>query len=461
METLRFDDKVAVVTGAGNGLGRAYALFFGSRGAKVVVNDLGGSSTGEGKSSRAADVVVEEIKKLGGKAVANYDSVENGEAIIKTAIDAFGRVDIIVNNAGILKDRSFGKLSPEEWDRVLKVHLYGTFSVSRAAWNHLRNQKYGRIINVGSGSGTYGNFGQANYSAAKLGIHGLTLTLAKEGEGSNIKVNTVCPIAGTRLTEGVLTAEFQNGLSPEYVTPLVAVLAHEKCPASGQIFELGGGWISRLRWQRSVGGFFDFPFTAEQVLARWNEIDDFSKPDYPLSGNDTFPKVVANLERQKQKKAAPAPAPAPTPAPVQKAATAPQGQAQAQGAQLKSAEIFEVMAEYLRRGEGRQTVKTVQGIYNFEITTRPKGPVAGVWLIDLKNGDGKVTKGKNDNADATFTMTDDDFVAVCLGTLHPQKAFATGQMRIRGNMKKAALFTPELFPTPTEENKAKYRTPKL
>nr|MBA3503705.1 SDR family NAD(P)-dependent oxidoreductase [Deltaproteobacteria bacterium] len=175
---LRFDGKVALVTGAGGGLGRSHALLLASRGAKVVVNDLGGSFTGEGKSASAADKVVDEIKAAGGQAVANYDSVEDGDKIIKTAIDAFGGIDIVINNAGILRDVSFQKMTQQDWDLVYKVHVLGAMKVTHAAWNHMRDKGYGRIINTASAAGIYGNFGQANYAMAKLGIHGFTQTLA-------------------------------------------------------------------------------------------------------------------------------------------------------------------------------------------------------------------------------------------------------------------------------------------
>ena len=200
MSQLRFDNRVVLVTGAGNGLGREYALFFASRGAKVVVNDLGGSHTGTGASSRAADLVVEEIKAKGGQAVANYDSVEFGEKIIDTAVKTFGRIDVVINNAGILRDISFQKMSELDWDLIMKVHMKGAFSVTIAAWNIMREQGYGRIINTCSSSGLYGSFGQANYSAAKLGLHGLTLTLAKEGEKRNILINSIAPYAASRMT---------------------------------------------------------------------------------------------------------------------------------------------------------------------------------------------------------------------------------------------------------------------
>jgi len=250
MSELRFDNKVVIVTGAGNGLGRTYALEFAKRGAKVVVNDLGGSFKGDsGKATvAAADVVVDEIRKLGGTAVANYDSVEFGEKIVKTAVDAFGTVDVVINNAGILRDVSFQKMSELDWDLIMKVHLKGSFSVSRAAWNILREKQYGRIINTGSSSGIYGSFGQANYATAKLGLWGFTQSLAKEGEKRNIKVNCIAPVAGTRMTETVMPKEIVNALQPSYVAPFVLYLAHESCTDNGALYEVGAGYIAKQRW---------------------------------------------------------------------------------------------------------------------------------------------------------------------------------------------------------------------
>eukprot|EP01112_Ceratiomyxa_fruticulosa_P020725 TRINITY_DN713_c0_g4_i1.p1 TRINITY_DN713_c0_g4~~TRINITY_DN713_c0_g4_i1.p1 ORF type:complete len:254 (+),score=61.88 TRINITY_DN713_c0_g4_i1:146-907(+) len=237
-DKLRFDGKVVVVTGAGGGLGRTYALAFASRGAKVVVNDLGVSTTGEGASTKAADKVVDEIKKAGGVAVANYDSVDEGDKIVKTAIDSFGRIDILINNAGILRDVSFMKMKDQDWDLVYKVHVLGTYKCSRAAWNYMRDQKFGRIINTASAAGIYGNFGQANYSMAKLGILGFSNTLAQEGKGRGIHVNTIAPVAGTRMTATIMPPELVEALKPEFVTPLVLYLCHESTQETGGLFEV-------------------------------------------------------------------------------------------------------------------------------------------------------------------------------------------------------------------------------
>ncbi|KAK5660450.1 hypothetical protein OQA88_12995 [Cercophora sp. LCS_1] len=288
-EQLRYDGQVVVVTGAGGGLGKAYATFFASRGASVVVNDLGGSFKGEGGSTKAADVVVNEIKAAGGKAVANYDSVENGDKIIETAIKAFGRIDILINNAGILRDISFKNMKDEDWDLIFKVHVKGSYKCARAAWPHFRKQKYGRVINTASAAGLFGNFGQANYSAAKLGMVGFTETLAKEGAKYNIISNVIAPVAASRMTETIMPPDVLALMKPEWVVPLVAVLVHKNNTSeSGSIFEVGGGHIAKLRWERSSGQLLkaDESYTPSAVLKKWDQVVDFSKPQYPSGPND-------------------------------------------------------------------------------------------------------------------------------------------------------------------------------
>ncbi|KAK8079813.1 peroxisomal hydratase-dehydrogenase-epimerase [Apiospora hydei] len=288
-DQLRFDDQVVVVTGAGGGLGKAYATFFGSRGAKVVVNDLGGSFKGEGNSTKAADVVVDEIKKAGGQAVANYDSVENGDKIIETAIQNFGRIDVLINNAGILRDVSFKNMSDQDWDLIMKVHVKGAYKCARAAWPYFRKQKYGRVINTASAAGLFGSFGQCNYSAAKLAQVGFTETLAKEGAKYNIICNVIAPIAASRMTQTVMPPEVLENLRPEWVVPLVAVLVHKSnTDENGSIFEVGGGHIAKFRWERSSGLLLkaDDSYTPGAVLKKWNKVTDFSDPQYPSGPND-------------------------------------------------------------------------------------------------------------------------------------------------------------------------------
>ncbi|KAK3491779.1 3-hydroxyacyl-CoA dehydrogenase [Neurospora crassa] len=298
-EQLRFDGQVVVVTGAGGGLGKAYCLFFGSRGASVVVNDLGASFKGEGNSTKAADVVVNEIKAAGGKAVANYDSVENGDKIIETAIKEFGRIDILINNAGILRDISFKNMKDEDWDLIFKVHVKGSYKTARAAWPYFRKQKFGRVINTASAAGLFGNFGQANYSAAKLAMVGFTETLAKEGLKYNIISNVIAPIAASRMTETVMPPDLLALMKPEWVVPLVAVLVHKNNTSeTGSIFEVGGGHVAKLRWERSSGLLLkaDESYTPGAIIKKWDQVTDFSNPQYPTGPNDFLALLEESLK---------------------------------------------------------------------------------------------------------------------------------------------------------------------
>ncbi|XP_006010793.1 peroxisomal multifunctional enzyme type 2 isoform X2 [Latimeria chalumnae] len=301
---LRFDGRVVLVTGAGGGLGREYALAFAERGASVIVNDLGVSIKGEGKSSSAADKVVEEIRAKGGKAVANYDSVEDGDKLVQTALNEFGRIDVLINNAGILRDRSFARTSDLDWDLIHRIHLRGSFLVTRAAWNHMKNQKFGRIIMTSSAAGIYGNFGQANYSAAKLGLLGLSNTLAIEGKKYNIHSNTIAPTAGSRLTQTVMPQDLLDALKAEYVAPLVLWLCHESCQENGSLFEVGAGWIGKLRWERTLGATVrqkNHMMTPEAVQDAWNQICDFenaSKPQSVQGSIQTLHEVLSKVDTE-------------------------------------------------------------------------------------------------------------------------------------------------------------------
>jgi len=279
MSSIRFEDRVAIVTGAGGGLGKSHALMLAARGAKVVVNDLGAALDGSGEPSKVADQVVAEIKAAGGEAVANYDGVDTadgGERIVQTALDTFGRVDIVVNNAGILRDGSFAKMSIENWNAVMAVHLGGTMNVSRAAWPRFREAKFGRIINTTSAAGLYGNFGQANYSAAKMGIVGFTQTLAQEGAKYDIKSNAIAPVAKSRMTETILPAEVLAKLEPHLVSPLVMRLAAADCPVSGHVYAVGGGYVSRVAVMEGKGVNLGQEWSAEDLAERWAEVDDLT-----------------------------------------------------------------------------------------------------------------------------------------------------------------------------------------
>lgn len=274
-------DRVIVVTGAGGGLGREYALTLAREGASVVVNDLGGARDGTGAGSAMADQVVAEITDAGGRAVANYDSVADeagAESIVKTALDEFGAIHGVVSNAGILRDGTFHKMTQDSWDAVVKVHLYGGYHVIRAAWPHFREQSYGRIVVATSTSGLFGNFGQANYSAAKLGLVGLINTLAQEGAKYNIKANALAPIAATRMTEDILPPELFKKLTPEYVAPVVAYLCGEEVPDTGSVFIVGGGKVQRAALFQNEGITFDHVPSVEDIAANWSTIDDLSAP---------------------------------------------------------------------------------------------------------------------------------------------------------------------------------------
>jgi NAD(P)-dependent dehydrogenase (short-subunit alcohol dehydrogenase family) len=286
MSDIRFDGRVAVITGAGGGLGKTYALELARRGASIVVNDLGGKADGTGAGHSMADMTVKEINEAGGKAVANYDSVatpEGGKGIIKAAVDNFGKVDILINNAGILRDKSFLKLEPQDLDAVLDVHLKGGFYVTQPAFAVMKEQGYGRIVMASSGAGIFGNFGQTNYGAAKMGLVGLMNVLAVEGAKYNIKVNTIAPIAKTRLTEQLL-GPLANALDPSFVTPLVVYLSSERCELTHEIFDVGGGRYARIfvgmnkGWTAPKGGV---P-SAEDIFDHIDVIRDqkgYSVPD--------------------------------------------------------------------------------------------------------------------------------------------------------------------------------------
>lgn len=290
---LRFDNRVIIVTGSGGGLGRIYALYFAKKGAKVIVNDIdkGQVDPNTGKLVRAADKVVEEIKSFGGEAVANYDSVDKGERIVDTAISTFGRIDILINNAGILRDKSFSKMEDIDFDLVQLVHVKGTHRTTLACWQHFKNQKYGRVINVASSAGLYGNYGQANYSAAKLSLLGLSNSLAEEGLKDNIIVNTIAPFAASKMTATIMPQELLDALKPELIIPLVAYLTHESNQSvTGTVYEVGAGLITKLRRQVSAGLTIPEPklntgkelsVVSSNILENFDSITDFDEVYYP------------------------------------------------------------------------------------------------------------------------------------------------------------------------------------
>lgn len=300
MADIRFDGKTAIVTGAGGGLGRCHALELARRGAKVVVNDLGGSVDGTGGNSAAAEAVVAEIKAMGGEAIANGSSVTDDSGVqkmIDDAMNAFGRIDIIVANAGVLRDRSFTKMTMEDFEFVLDVHLMGSVKPFKAAWEIMKAQGYGRLVVTTSSTGLYGNFGQSNYGAAKLGLVGLMNSLKQEGAKYDIRINCICPIAATRMTEGLMPQAMLDALKPEYVTPAVINLVKDDAP-NGVIISAGAGAFSMAQIVETRGAFVGVgdALTAEAVAAKWGAITDTATQTPFKAGNEHGANIFARVQ---------------------------------------------------------------------------------------------------------------------------------------------------------------------
>ncbi|WP_374576801.1 SDR family NAD(P)-dependent oxidoreductase [Phenylobacterium sp.] len=299
MADIRFDGKVAIVTGAGGGLGRQHALELARRGAKVVVNDLGGSVDGSGGSSAAADAVVAEIKAAGGEAIANGSSVTDDAGValmVKQAMDAWGRIDILIANAGILRDKSFSKMELADFELVLNVHLMGTVKPTKAVWEIMREQNYGRIVVTTSSSGLYGNFGQSNYGAAKLGIIGFMNTIKLEGQKNNVHINAISPVAATRMTENLMPAPVLEKLKPEYVTPGVVYLASEEAP-TGAILTAGAGAFALSRIYETEGVYLgEDGLSVEEVRDNWAKISDPAGQQAYVNGGEQSGKFFRKLQ---------------------------------------------------------------------------------------------------------------------------------------------------------------------
>ena len=299
MADIRFDGKVAIVTGAGGGLGRQHALELARRGAKVVVNDLGGSVDGSGGSSAAADAVVAEIKAAGGEAISNGSSVTDDAGValmIKQAMDAWGRIDILIANAGILRDKSFSKMEMADFELVVNVHLMGTVKPVKAVWEIMKEQNYGRIVVTTSSSGMYGNFGQSNYGAAKLGIIGFMNTIKLEGQKNNIHINAISPVAATRMTENLMPAPVLEKLKPEYVTPGVVYLASEEAP-TGAILTAGAGAFALSRIYETEGVYLgEGGLSVEEVRDNWAKIADPSGQQAYVTGGEQSGKFFRKLQ---------------------------------------------------------------------------------------------------------------------------------------------------------------------
>ncbi len=299
MADIRFDGKVAIVTGAGGGLGKQHALELARRGAKVVVNDLGGSMDGSGGSSAAADAVVEEIKAMGGEAIANGGSVTDDAGVahmVKQTMDTWGRIDVLIANAGILRDKSFAKMTMDDFELVLNVHLMGTVKPTKAVWDIMREQNYGRIVVTTSSSGMYGNFGQSNYGAAKLGIIGFMNTIRLEGQKNNLHINAISPVAATRMTENLMPAEILEKLKPEYVTPGVVYLASEEAP-TGAILTAGAGAFALTRLYETEGVYLgEGGLSVEEVRDNWSKISDPAGQQAYLNGGEQSGKFFRKMQ---------------------------------------------------------------------------------------------------------------------------------------------------------------------
>ena len=295
--SLDFKDKVAIVTGSGNGIGKGYALELAKRGAKVVVNDLGGTVDGSGGSLSAADTVVQEIEAAGGIAMANGANVakqEDVKAMVASTMEKWGRVDILINNAGILRDKSFGKMEWADFEAVINVHLLGSALCAHSVFPIMKEQEFGRIVMTSSSSGLFGNFGQTNYAAAKMGVVGLMNTLKLEGAKYNVHTNSIAPTATTRMTEHLFPAEFAEKLDPKYIIPAVIFLASEKAP-NGEILEAGGGVVANTYVMETMGKYFgtDENFTAEAVANHWAEIADTTDARRLTQGGEVAIKPVS------------------------------------------------------------------------------------------------------------------------------------------------------------------------
>jgi 3-hydroxy-3-methylglutaryl CoA synthase/NAD(P)-dependent dehydrogenase (short-subunit alcohol dehydrogenase family)/putative sterol carrier protein len=411
---IRFDGRVAIVTGAGAGLGRTYALELAKRGAKVVVNDFGGARDGAGTgSSSPADRVVAEIRAAGGEAVANYDNVatpEGGEKIVKIAVEFFGKVDILINNAGILRDKSFLKMDPENWNAVLAVHLNGGYNVTRPTFAVMREKGYGRIVMTTSAAGLYGNFGQTNYSAAKMGLVGFMNTLKLEGAKYNIRVNTLAPVAASRLTEDVMPPDMFERMQPDFVAGIALYLCSETCAESGDIFNAAAGFYSRAAILTGAGEALSdgtsIP-TPEEIRDHWEKINSL---DGAREIGDANTAIISFMT---------------PPAPKAEAAgAAGGGTSDVKGIFAKMPEAFDAAA-----AAGKDVV------FQFSIS----GPGGGDWVVAVKDGTCKVEAGKTEKPTTTIRMADGDFLQLIAGKLDGMQAYSSGKLKVEGDIMKSQL----------------------
>jgi len=416
MDQISFHDRVAIVTGAGGGLGKVYALELAKGGAKVVVNDLGGALDGSGKgSSSPAQAVVDEITKAGGHAIANYDNVatvEGGENIVKTAFDTFGRVDILINNAGILRDKSFIKQDAETWNPVLDVHLHGTYNVTRPAFKVMKEQGFGRIVMTTSAAGLYGNFGQTNYSTAKLGIVGMMNTLKIEGAKYDIKVNTIAPIAASRLTQDVMPPEIFEKSKPEFVSPMVLYLCCDECKETGQIFNAGLGFFNRAAMLTSPGlpiGDSENPPTLEMIHENFDKINNMENAKEMA---DATSAVFSLID------------------PPADTGEATNGDEDSTGA-VDPAAIFKNMPDMFKP----DAAAGIDVVFQFNV----KGPKGGDWIVTIKDSICYIKSGNATNPNCTLTISDDNFVQLFTGAMTSMQAFSSGKLSVDGDIMKSQI----------------------
>ena len=418
-DEIRFDDQVAVVTGAGSGLGRAYALELARRGAKVVVNDYGLSPDGSGHgSSTPAQVVVDEITKAGGRAVANFDNVatpQGGENIVATALEAFGTIDILISNAGILRDKSFVKMAPEYWESVLNVHLYGTYNVTRPAFKVMKEKKYGRIVMTTSAAGLFGNFGQANYSSAKLSLVGLMNTLKLEGEKYDIKVNTVAPFAASRLTEGIIPPEVFEKCKPEYVSPMTLYLCSRRCPVTGNIYNAGMGFFSRaaiFTGPGAVVGDQEKMPDADAVQAKIKQISSLKNAKEYFNLNDQVMDLLTCLDSPPE--------------------AIGRDDEDDTGSGFKTTDsVFNAMSDLFKP----DAAAGIDVVFQFIIT----GNNDGDWSCTIKEETCTVRQGRHDCPTCTLKMDSQNFIAMMNKQLTPMQAYSSGKLIIEGDIMKSQL----------------------
>ncbi len=427
-DEIRFDDRVAIVTGAGAGLGRVYALELAARGAKVVVNDYGGAPDGTvtglgGSGSSPAQIVVDQIREKGGTAVANTDNVaspEGGKNIVNTALEAFGTVDILINNAGILRDKSFVKMESAHWDAVLGVHLAGAYNVTRPAFKIMKEKGYGRIIMTTSAAGLHGNFGQTNYSAAKLALVGLMNSLKLEGGKYDVKVNTIAPLAASRLTKGIMPDEIFEKSKPEYVMPMTLYLCSQKCPVTGNIYNAGMGFFNRAAVVTGpgavVGDMENLP-DADAVMAKIKQISSLKNGKEYFQLNDQVMDLLTSLESPPQD-------------------TGDEDDKDTDSKFKSVGDVFKGMPGIFKP----DAAEGIDVVFQYIISGQESHDQESCnWFCAIKDSACEVKPEKHDKPTCTLKMETPDFLAMMNKKITPMQAFSSGKLIIEGDIMKSQL----------------------